>query len=465
MLLKKILFYLLAAFTLLIPAFYNGYPLVYSDTGSYVASGMDLVIPEHRTIIYGLFIRFFSFNFSFWLVVFAQSLIVSYVLWHITRVINKTISKRLFLIGLALLSWFTGLGWYTSQIMPDIFTVTAIGTLLLLALKKDYKIYQKVIFSLLLVFSINAHFSNYLISILTVLGLFVITRTKFILKAKKELSFLLPTVIVTLSILTGSLINYAIESTFKINQGSHVFLMGKMLDSGVLKSFLDDECKNDNYVLCHCKDSLPVTSRELLWNPNSPLYQNGGWTGSEKPFNDLLFDIFTSPKHLSLFTYNAILSSVTQFFQNDVGSGLVSNWYKDPTSPPYAQIAKHFPFELNQYKQSRQNGNLWDQGLDFTIINYINNIFLVISSGFLFYIFTSKTKRKSIDIHTQLIIVTLLLGIVVNAIVVGSLANVYDRLQSRISWMLIFCIMLLLLSKKEFLKKKTESFLSKKKSD
>jgi hypothetical protein len=464
MLLKKILFYLLAAFTLLIPAFYNGYPLVYSDTGSYVASGMDLVIPEHRTIMYGLFIRFFSFNFSIWLVVFVQSLIVSYVLWHITRVINKTISKRLFLIGLALLSWFTGLGWYTSQIMPDIFTVTAIGTLLLLALKKDYKIYQKVIFSLLLVFSINAHFSNYLISILTVLGLFVITRTKFIPNAKKELSFLLPTIIVTLSILTGSLINYAVGSTFKINQGSHVFLMGKMLDSGVLKSFLDDECKNDNYVLCNCKDSLPVTSRELLWNTNSPLYQNGGWTGSEKPFNDILFDIFTSPKHLALFTYNTILSSVSQLFQNDVGSGLVSNWYKDPTSPPYAQIAKHFPFELNQYKQSRQNGNLWDQGLDFTFINYINNMFLVISLGLLFYIFTSKTKRKSIDIHAQLIIVTFFLGIVVNAIVVGSLANVYDRLQSRISWMLIFCMLLLLLSKKDFLKKKTASFLSKQKS-
>ena len=465
MLLKKILFYLLAAITLLIPAFYNGYPLVYSDTGSYIQSGMDLVIPEHRTIMYGLFIRFFSFNFSLWLVVFAQSLIVSYVLWHITRVINKTISKRLFLIGLALLSWFTGLGWYTSQIMPDIFTVTAIGTLLLLALKKDYKIYQKVIFSFLLVFSINAHFSNYLISILTVLGLFVITRTKFIPKAKKELSFLLPTIIVTLSILTGSLINYSVGSTFKINQGSHVFLMGKMLDSGVLKSFLDDECKNDNYVLCHCKDSLPVTSRELLWNPNSPLYQNGGWTGSEKPFNDILFDIFTSPKHLALFTYNSILSSVTQLFQNDVGSGLVSNWYKDPTSPPYAQIEKHFPFELNQYKQSRQNGNLWDQGLDFTFINYINNMFLVISAGLLFYIFTFKNKRKSIDIHTQLIIFTFLLGIVVNAIVVGSLANVYDRIQSRISWSLILCMMLLLLSKKEFLKKKTASFLSKKKSD
>ncbi len=459
MLLKKISFYLLAALTLLIPAFYNGYPLVYSDTGSYIFSGMDLVIPEHRTIMYGLFIRFFSLNFSLWLVVFAQSLIVSYVLWHVVKVVNKTVSKRLFLIIMALFSGFTGLGWYSSQIMPDIFTVTAVCSLFLLALKNDYKIYQKIIFSALLIFSVNAHFSNYLISILTILGLFVITRTKFIPKAKQELSFLLPTVILSVSIVTGSLINYAIGSTFKMNQGSHVFLMGKMLDSGVLKSFLDDECKGDNYVLCQCKDSLPNTSRELLWNPKSPLYQNGGWQGSQESFNNILFDIFTSPKHLALFTYNVTLSSVTQLFQNDVGSGLISNWYKDPSSPPYDAISKHFPFELKQYKQSRQNGNLWDQGLDFTFINYINHILLVLSSVFLFFIFTSKSKRKSVDIRVQLIIMTLLLGVLVNAIVAGSLANVYDRLQSRISWTIIFCVVLILLSKKEYLTKKIESIL------
>lgn len=462
MLLKKVLFYLLAAFTLLIPAFYNGYPLVYSDTGSYIQSGMDLVIPEHRTIMYGLFVRFFSLNFSLWSAVFVQSLIVSYVLWQVTKAVSKSISKRLFLVILALFSWFTGLGWYSSQIMPDIFTVTVVGALFLLALKNDYKVYQKIIFSALIIFSINAHFSNYLISILTILGLFVITRTKFIPKAKQELSFLLPTIIVVVSLVTGSLVNYTVGNTFKMNQGSHVFLMGKMLDSGVLKTFLDDECKNDNYVLCPCKDSLPNTSRDLLWDPKSPLYQNDGWQGSQEPFNKILFDIFTSPKHLALFTYNATLSSVTQLFQNDVGSGLVSNWYKDPTSPPYGAISKHFPFELKQYRQSRQNGNLWDQGLDFTFINYINHILLVLSSVFLFFIFTSKSKRKSIDIRVQLIVVTFLFGVLVNAIVAGSLANVYDRLQSRISWTIIFCVVLILLSKKEYLTNKVESFLARK---
>ena len=412
--------------------------------------------------MYGLFIRFFSLNFSLWLVVFAQSLIVSYILWHSTKVCCRNISKKLFLIILAFLSSFTGLGWYTSQIMPDIFTVTTVCILFLLAFKNDYKVYQKIIISIVLLFSINAHFSNYLIAILTMLLLFVVTRTKFIPKAKKELSFLLPTIIISVAILTGSLVNYTVGNTFKMNQGSHVFLMGKMLDSGVLKSFLDDKCKEDNYVLCQCKDSLPVNSRILLWDPKSPLYKNGGWEDSQKPFNKILVDIFTSPKHLALFTYNATTSSVTQLFQNDVGSGLISGWYKDPTSPPYSQIAKHFPFELNQYRQSRQNGNLWEQGLDFAFINFVNHILLVLSAGFLFFIFTSKSKRKSIAVSVQLIIVTLLLGVLTNAIVAGSLANVYDRLQSRISWTIIFCVVLILLSKKEYLSNKIEQLVARK---
>ena len=33
-----------------------------------------------------------------------------------------------------------------------------------------------------------------------------------------------------------------------INQGSHVYLMGKMIDSGVLKSFLDDNCQTNKYI-------------------------------------------------------------------------------------------------------------------------------------------------------------------------------------------------------------------------
>ena len=121
---KKILFYIIGTCSLLIPAFYNGYPLVYSDTGSYMFGGMDLVLPKDRPIMYGLFIHFFSLNFSLWMVICAQALIVFFVLWQVFKLAaNSPVSKRFFILSMALLSWFTGLGWYTSQLMPDIFTI------------------------------------------------------------------------------------------------------------------------------------------------------------------------------------------------------------------------------------------------------------------------------------------------------------------------------------------------------
>ena len=58
--LKTLLFRLLSAFILIIPAFYNGFPLVYSDTGAYISSGMELIFPIDRPITYGLFMRLCS---------------------------------------------------------------------------------------------------------------------------------------------------------------------------------------------------------------------------------------------------------------------------------------------------------------------------------------------------------------------------------------------------------------------
>jgi len=441
---KKLFFYIIGAFTLLIPAFYNGYPLVYSDTGSYIINGMELTIPKDRPVMYGLFVHLFSFNFSLWPVIFAQSLIVFYVLWKISKLAVPSISERFFLISMALFSWFTGLGWYTSQLMPDIFTVVTLCLIVLLLFRKKYTLYQNIVFSVLLLFSINTHFSNYLIAIATIAILFGITRSNIIPKAKKEVSFRLPLLVAILTIFVGLMINFSIGNSFKLSQNSHVFLMGKMLDSGVLKSFLDDTCATKKYELCDCKDSLPETSRMLLWDSNSPLQKKGDWKNSEDSYNQILLDIATSPKHAFLFLYNAALSSVTQLFQNEVGSGIVSNWYNDPTSPPYQTVSKYFPFELNQYKQSRQNTNLWDQNLDLTLINFVTFLLLIAATITLLTQFFLSKKRLQYATETQIIFTSLLIGIVVNAVVTASLANIYDRLQARVSWALIFCLFLLL---------------------
>lgn len=461
MLLKKMFFYIIGSFSLLIPAFYNGYPLLYSDTGSYTSGGMQLIIPRDRPIMYGLFIRFFSLNFSLWLVIFAQSLIVFYVLWKISKLALNSISRSFFIVSMALFSWFTGLGWYTSQIMPDIFTITSIFLIILLLFSKKHNKLEKIIFCILLVFTINTHFSNTLIVFLTIITLFVIVKITNIQNAKKQLTFILPILITILAVLVGSVTNYIIGNSFKVSQNSHVFLMGKMLDSGVLKSFLDDNCASKKYVLCNCKDKLPDTSRNLLWDSNSPLQEKGDWKESEESYNEILFAIATSPKHLGLFLYNASCSSITQLFQNDIGVGLVTNWYTDPKSPPYQAVSIYFPFELNQYKQSRQNSNLWEQNLDLTTINHINFFLLIISILIIFCELKDYKSRNNYTIQFQIIILTIIIGIIFNAIVTSSLANIYDRLQARVSWSLIFILFLLFNHHKTKISIRITTFLSK----
>jgi len=303
---KKILFYIIGAFTLLIPAFYNGYPLVYSDTGSYIGGGMELILPKDRPIMYGLFAHFFSLSFSLWLVIFVQSFMVFYILWQISKLAVNYISKKFFIISMALLSWFTGLGWYTSQLMPDIFTIVTICLIALLLFRKKYSLLQTIIFSLFLLFSINTHFSNYIIAVLTIAVLCVITRMSIFPNAKNEVSFRLPVLVTILAIAVGSMTNFVIGNTFKVSQNSHVFLMGKMLDSGVLKSFLDDNCATKKYELCDCKNTLPDDSRKLLWDSDSPLQKKGDWKNSEAGYNEILMGIATSPKHLFLFFISSL---------------------------------------------------------------------------------------------------------------------------------------------------------------
>lgn len=449
---KKILFYFLAPLLVLFPAFYNGYPLVYSDSGTYISSGMELLIPNDRPILYGLFIRIFSLGFSLWLVIYMQALISFYCLFELSKLVFKQLSKSAFLLLLFPLSLFSGLSWYSSQIMPDIFTFCSFASLVLLLFAEEDSKLKKAIFSIIFLFSVQVHFSNFLISLAILIAAFIIQKSA-ILETPLKLKFRLIFILFILSFALSSSINFGIGSSFKISRGSHVFLMGKMLDSGVLKSFLDDKCEANNYSLCQYKDSLPLDSRTLLWGEDSPLQKEGGWQATEQSYRKILLGIFTSPKHLLLYCYNSTYASLSQLVQIDLGSGLESSWYRDSSSPPYIQIEKHFHLELNPYLQARQNGNLWKQELNVKAFNLVYKGLLFLSIAFILWIMTRKNRKEILDSKLSFIFLAIILLNVFNAIVSASLANVYDRLQARITWLLIWFVLIVLLSKWKELKR------------
>src|SRR6476646_4300502 len=72
--------WLVGALCLLIPAFYNGFPLSTSDTGGYISNSFTLYVPIDRPVSYSVLIRLTSLGLTLCGVVAAQALVLSALL-------------------------------------------------------------------------------------------------------------------------------------------------------------------------------------------------------------------------------------------------------------------------------------------------------------------------------------------------------------------------------------------------
>ena len=52
----------ISVFVLIIPALKNGYPILFSDSGTYLSSGHSGYVPVDRPILYGIFVRHISLS-------------------------------------------------------------------------------------------------------------------------------------------------------------------------------------------------------------------------------------------------------------------------------------------------------------------------------------------------------------------------------------------------------------------
>src|SRR6202012_3041871 len=81
-----------AAVVLLLPvllsiALWNGFPLIFYDTGAYVLPGLAGVSLEERSPVYSLFVAASGGGLSLWLVGLAQAAMTTFVLAETARVL------------------------------------------------------------------------------------------------------------------------------------------------------------------------------------------------------------------------------------------------------------------------------------------------------------------------------------------------------------------------------------------
>ena len=413
---------LITSLAVMVVALYNGFGLTESDTGAYIEKGILNIIPNDRSPFYGWFIRYTSMWNSLWFALFAQCAILSYLLLKYIQLLQKKpLEFRFGLFTVIAIVSFTCVSWVASYLMPDVFAGSLLLAILLYLSERSGKIMPLVLYAVIIFLSIIIHNSHFLIVALFSISLIVwalVKKYKTLLKRSLVLLCMS-----AMSWLLMCTINAANGYGFTFSRGSHVFMMGKFVEMGVLNVYLDNNCGKKNLKLCNYKDQIPAYSWDFIWDDQSPLYKTGGWDSNKVEYNVIIHDVFTTPRYIKMFAKSSATATLRQLSQTGAQD---HTSFQGKWSSPWQRIGTYFPDELNEYCASKQ----YNGGISGTNCNYIYYLFFILST--LWILFNRGIFTKELFF----IYCGILLFFLINAFVMATFSTVLSRYQNRVFWVL-----------------------------
>ncbi len=432
---KRAVAFLGFAFLLLFPAFWNGFPLVYSDTGTYIASGMQSNIPQDRPLVYGFFIRHSSLLESLWFSIFAQASIAAALIYVFAKLfLAETLKPRsFFLVGL-LMCFFSTLPWYSSFLMADAFTGFSYLLLLFLFFGLNQKPWRWGFLILLYWFVTATHLSHANGHLLAWAVLLVSSAFKWVRNSIPIKRTLWVGAILLCNYLFLPSFHYLAGNEFTYPKRSYYFISARLIENGSMKVVLDKNCPNANWQMCQFKDSLPTCASDFLWTDNSPLIKLKGWEHELTELKEINQAVLSEPNLLVKNLNYLAKVSWKQTFQTAVAEEYLPY---DSLSPPGYIIGYYFKQEFSSYLNSKQQQN---QALK--ISHFLSNWMHYSLLLSMLILLTSLILGFGSN-RQKLMIFLVLLGYMANVVAV-SIASEGSRYNSRYYWLIVLCAMLIL---------------------
>jgi hypothetical protein len=410
----------LSAALLLWPALWNGYPLVFSDSGTYLSQAVRHYVGWDRPIFYSLFLVPLHLTLTTWPVIVAQALLTAHTL-HLVRRTLLPGAPAWSLVPLAsILTITTSLPWFVTQLIPDVFTGLLTLTLaLLIFVPERLSPRERPWLVALTALMIATHLSHIPLTLALLLVL---------LPLRDRLGAAVPLGVagiarsaapLTLAVLALMSVNLFAFGHASLSPFGNIFLLARVIYDGPGQDVLRRDCPASGWRLCAFADRLPSTTDDFLWLPNGPLAQSGGAKMVSAEANAIISAALRAEPVTEL---RAVLSNVLlQLAWFATGDGL-QPW--PATVTPW--IERIFPtFEAANYARSRQtNGTLavppW--------LNRLHNIVAIASIAGLLLPLRKRSAMRGFAAAT-------VLALLVNAAVTGGLSMPHDRYQSRIIWL------------------------------
>jgi hypothetical protein len=402
---------------LLWPALWNGFPIVYYDTGGYLSRPFEGTLMTGRSVFYGLFLVL-GIPFNFWLNILIQAVVVTWMIALVLRVHGlggRPWLTAALVIGLCVA---TGLPWYAAQLLPDILVPTTVIALGLLAFRREaLRPWETWVLVAVIAAGIASHMGILALA-LSLVALVALLRPFAVRTRLPRPDLLRPAAAVVAGILIALFSNFAVTGKFAFTPGGFNFVFSRLVQDGIAARYLADRCPDPTLRLCAYRAELPRDADDWLWADESAIYKLGGFEQFEPEARRIAIE--SVPAYPFMHMKAAILATVHQFAGITTGDGIVPwAWHSQWNFERFA------PDALRQYLASRQaNGPI-----DFRWWNQLHAPVQALAIALLAAVFLLARDR-----HAAALAAFVFLALLANAAISGVLSNPHDRYQSRLAW-------------------------------
>ncbi len=413
---------------LLAPALWNGYPLLQSDTGGYLARWYEGYLVPSRSTVFGLYLHYGEHTY-FWLNLGIQALATMWILLLTLRIFGLAGPWRLFAVSL-LLAVTTALPWLASMLLTDIFSGLSVLSLFILVLHGD-KISrsEKIALFVFTAFAGATHSATMAI----LLGLCIAAWiARPFLRGRIPVWHLMQG---TLTIAAGAVMllagNFALSGKIAWTPGGYSIAFARMLQDGIITRYLNDHCATQQFKLCPYRNELPETADDFLWSRESVFNRLGRFAGMSDEMSNIASGALIQ---YPLWQAEEALA--------DTGEQILKVATGENTDHPtlmhtYGIFRDYLPQQLKVVDAARQQKN----HLTFGPFNLIHVPVALISTFLVFALLLSAIPRRRADDLT-LLMATVCLTLLGNAFICGVISGPHDRYGSRLVWITTFAVMI-----------------------
>jgi hypothetical protein len=419
---------------LMTPALWNGFPLIFPDTGGYLTRPIEGTLTMGRSALYGLFL-YAGAPLSFWPNALLQSALMVWLI-VLTMRVQGLGGRPLLALGIvAMLTVATSLPWFAGQLMPDILFSAAMLALYLLAFRAGQLArLERYGVAAAIVVAIPSHMAAAVLCVGVIAALWLLTRIKRL--GLPEAPLRLAGMAVAAGIALCPVSNFAITGTFGFTPGGTSFLFGRLIEDGVVARYLGERCPDPALRICGYYREVPQEADDWLWANDTAFYKLGGWDGFADEQNGIILD--TLARYPVMHATSAIKAALTQFVSFKTELSLWDN------APTLGAFADHTPELLPQIMSARQQNG----ALDVVPLNLLHVPVAALAIGGLG---AALIWRRRFEVAPELaaLCLTVLLALAANAAICGIFSHPVDRYQSRLTPLAPFAIALLIARRRQ----------------